>query len=485
MQSPAVLALDVGTSSARASVYDRDLSIVTTAQSAYPLHEHQDGRVEIDPVRLERAIMQVIDKALARHREPIDAVAISAFWHSLMGVDRNNAPVTPLLPWSDLRAHVEIPALRELVDERRAHARTGCRFHASYWPARLLWFRRHDRQTFRRAARWVSFTEWLEARWLGREGVSISQASGSGAMLQDACAWDRRLLAACGVDAGALAPIVDLDDGDGRLQPHLARRWPSLASARWIPAVGDGALNNVGAGCVTRGRAALMIGTSGAVRVLWESQPGETVTTAFGLWRYRLDRRRVLVGGALSNGGNAREWVLRVCRTRADADARAAAMPPDSHGLTMVPYFAGTRSPDYLPIARATIAGLSVATTPEQILRATMESVAYRFAALLRELEPVTAVREVVAAGGALERSAAWVQIIADVLGRRIVMCERRELTSRGAAALALEALGVLKLSRLKPDEDRIVSPDKGRHRIYQRARERHERLLAGVNPSA
>jgi gluconokinase len=222
-----------------------------------------------------------------------------------------------------------------------------------------------------------------------------------------------------------------------------------------------------------------MIGTSGAVRVLWDTKPGETVTTAYGLWRYRLDRRRVLVGGALSNGGNAREWVLRVCRTRADADARAAAMPPDSHGLTMVPYFAGTRSPDYLPIARAAMAGLSLATTPEQILRATMESVAYRFAALLRELESVTPVREVVAAGGALERSAAWVQIIADVLGRRIVMCDRRELTSRGAAAFALEALGVLKLSRLKPDEDRAVEPDKGRHRIYQRARERHEQLLA------
>jgi gluconokinase len=478
MASPAVLAIDIGTSSVRASVHDRRLAAVSSAQAPYKLHEHQDGRVEIDPLRLERLVMQVIDGALGRHRGPIDAVATSAFWHSLMATDAGGTPIAALMPWSDLRAHGEVAALQRLADEPRAHARTGCRFHASYWPARWLWFRRHDRRLFRRAARWLTFTEWIEQRWLGRSGVSVSQASGTGAMVQDTCAWDRRLLQICGVDGGTLAPIVDTDDDDAELRPHLARRWPALAAARWLPAVGDGALNNVGAGCVTRGRAALMIGTSGAVRVLWEPRPGERVETGYGLWRYRLDRRRVIVGGALSNGGNAREWVLRMFRAPSDVDDRAAALAPDSHGLTVVPYFVGTRSPDYLPYARATIAGLSLATTPEQVLRAVMEAIAYRFALILRELEGVTAVREVVAAGGALERSAAWVRILADVLGRRITMCNRTELTSRGAAALALEQLGALDLSRLKPDRGATIAPDRARHRTYARALERHVALV-------
>jgi gluconokinase len=483
MRSPAVLALDIGTSSVRASLYDARQTLLTTSQLRNKLHEHQDGRVEIDPIRLERLVMQVIDGALGRHRGAVEAVATSAFWHSLMAVDRDNAPLTPLLPWIDLRAHDEIARLRRLADERRVHARTGCRFHASYWPARWLWFRRHDRDTFRRAARWVTFSEWLERRWLGREGVSVSQASGSGVLVQDACTWDRQLMEVCGVDPRAVAPLVDTDCRDGELRPHLVRRWPGLSATRWLPAVGDGALNNVGAGCVTRGRAALMIGTSGAVRVLWEPAPRERVVTGFGLWRYRLDRRRVLVGGALSNGGNAREWVLRVCRTSADADAKAAAMAPDSHGLTILPYFAGTRSPDYLPYARATIAGLSLATTPEQLLRATMESIAYRFALVLRELEEVTPVREVVAAGGALERSPAWVQIIADVLGRRITMCAQRELTSAGAAALALEQLGVADLASLRPERGPTITPDRARHRTYQQGLDRHIRLTEATEP--
>jgi gluconokinase len=453
-----------------------------TAQLRYKLHEQQDGRVEVDPIRLERTVMQVIDGALSRHRGPIDAVATSAFWHSLMAVDRDHVPLTPLLPWSDLRSHQEVERLKQLADERRVHGRTGCRFHASYWPARWLWFRRHERDIFRRTARWVTFSEWLERRWLGRDGVSVSQASGSGALHQDGCTWDRRVLDLCDVDPRAVAPIIDTDFGDAELRPHLVRRWPALSASRWVPAVGDGALNNIGAGCVDRGRAALMIGTSGAVRVLWEPSAHERVITGYGLWRYRLDRRRVIVGGALSNGGNAREWVLRVCRAANDADATAGAMPPDSHGLTVVPYLAGTRSPDYLPYARATITGLSLATTPEQILRATMEAVAYRFALIVRDLEDITSLREIVAAGGALERSPAWVQIIADVLGRRITMCRRRELTSAGAAALALEQLGAIDLSRLRPDRGATIVPDRARNRTYRRALERHTRLAQRVS---
>src|SRR5262249_39584275 len=174
----------------------------------------------------------------------------------------------------------------------------------------------------------------------------VSQASGSGVFDQDRCRWDEHLLDALEVDRRTLAAILDVDDRSGSLRPALRRRWPVLANAAWIPALGDGALNTVGAGCVTRARAALMIGTSGAMRVLWEPRRGERVRQSFGLWRYRLDARRVLVGGALSNGGNVREWAMRTLSGSSDLEARAAALPPDSHGLTVLPFLAGMRSPD-------------------------------------------------------------------------------------------------------------------------------------------
>jgi gluconokinase len=478
----AILALDIGTSSVRASIYSRRLRMLRLEQAPYAWRESGDGRVEIDAARLERLIAAVIDRALAGWRRPISAVCAATFWHSLLGVDASYRPVTPLVPWSDRRAEEESIRLRGDLNERQVHARTGCRFHASYWPARLAWFRRHQPGVMGRVRRWVTFGEWLERQWLGREAVSMSQASGSGVFDQDRCVWDAHLLGGLGVDPHSLAPIIDVDDRSGDLRAALRRRWPALAGAPWIPALGDGALNTVGAGCVTRRRAALMIGTSGAMRVLWEPSRGERVRPSFGLWRYRLDARRVIVGGALSNGGNVREWMMRMLGGAADGtnlEKRAASLAPDSHGLTVLPFLAGTRSPDYEPHATGVVSGITIATRPEEILRATLESVAYRFAAIDRELRLTLHPREIVAAGGALEQGRAWGQIVADVLGRPLTVCRERELTSRGVAAVALEQLGLMTLSELTPPAGRVIEPDARRHRIYAAARVRQERMWA------
>jgi gluconokinase len=490
MPSPSVLALDIGTSSVRASLYGATLSPQQSIQIRYRWNTPQPGMVESDPRRLLALVARALDDVAGR-AQAIDAVAIAAFWHSLMGLDAAGQPVTPLLPWSDRRAARESAALQREIDERAVHRRTGCRLHMSYWPARLRWFRRHQRDVFTRVARWVTFPEWLEQQWLGRVGISLSQASGTGLFHQDTCEWDPEMLEAARIDPARLAPVSD-DGAQARLLPSLARRWPALGSAAWIPAVGDGALNNVGAGCTTRGRAAAMVGTSAALRVLWAPRRGERITVPYGLWRYRLDRRRVVVGGALSDGGNAREWVLRIAAQRQD-DPRvnraqqerlqrlADALAPDEHGLTVLPFLAGARSPDYLVDARGTIDGLTLDTKPEHLLRAMMESVAYRLGAIHEELRTVARPRELVGAGGGLERSAVWTQILADTLSQPVRLCADAELTSRGAAALALEHLGVLALEDVKPPPGRVLQPDRRRAAVYRRARHRHAQLLRRV----
>jgi gluconokinase len=483
-----VLALDVGTSSVRAAVYDEALTAHRHIQIRYRWREPAPGWVELAPATLLAHVARAMDELAASKPGRIDAVAIAAFWHSLLGVDEAGRPVTPVIPWSDRRADTEAIALQGALDEREVHARTGCRLHMSYWPAKLRWFRRHRPAETRRVARWMTFPQWLERQWLGRDGISISQASATGLMDQDTCAWDPAMLDTSRLSASQLGPIVG-PELHARLRPRLAARWPALLGAIWIPAAGDGALNNVGAGCIRRDRAAVMIGTSGAMRVLWTPRRGEPVRAPFGLWRYRLDRRRVLVGGALSNGGNAREWILELTAGRQRDDPRvnraqqdrlqrlADALPPDAHGLTVLPFLAGERSPAYRANARGVIHGLTLDTRPEHVLRATMEAVAYRLAVVAGELQPAFRLREIVAAGGGLERSTAWTQILADALGRPVRLCADAELTSRGAAVVALEQLGALSLDGVEPPQGRMLHPDSTRTRIYRAASARQRRL--------
>src|SRR2546428_9326874 len=123
-------------------------------------------------------------------------------------------------------------------------------------------------------------------------------ASATGLYDQRRRAWDQPLLGHLSLPASALSPVSD--EPQSGLQARFARRWPALARVPWLPAIGDGACSNVGAGAVGRDTAAVFLGTSGAVRVLFATDDPPVVR---GGWTYRLDARRVVAGGALSNGG--------------------------------------------------------------------------------------------------------------------------------------------------------------------------------------
>lgn len=222
-----------------------------------------------------------------------------------------------------------------------------------------------------------------------------------------------------------------------------------------------------------------MVGTSGAMRVMARA---ERKSVPPGLWRYRADRRRLVMGGALSNGGLLFVWMnetLRLSGGREAVERQLAGLAPDSHGLTVLPFLAGERSPGWRPKARAAITGLSLHTRPLDILRASLESVAYRFAKIAQLLKPLApGVREIVASGGALLQSPAWMQVMADVLGQPVVASAVREASSRGAALLALEVLGLLgSIEEVETPLGQRFDPSAERHERYLKALERHDQL--------
>lgn len=447
-EPPLILAIDVGTSSVRALVFDRGGRSVNqlTSHLPYQMRTTRDGRVEIEPDRIVKLVATAVDRVLhraGRRRREIGAVALSTFWHSVLGVGTDGRPVTQLLSWADTRSRHAAGRLRQVLDERTIHLRTGCRFHPSYLPAKLLWFSETQAGRFRQAARWMSIGEYLYLRLFGRGTVSTSMASATGLFDLASCGWDEELLAALPVQPEQLSPIEDAPVRG--LSKAFARRWPSLKDAPWFPALGDGACSNIGSGCVSPEREAVTVGTSGAMRIVWDGGPIEIPP---GLWCYRVDRRRLVMGGALSNAGDLYAWLRRALRTAGAAavEHALARMTPDRHGLTLLPFLSGERSPGWIAGARGVVAGLALSTTPLDLLRAGLEAVAYRFLAIdtiLRQVFPQS--REVVASGKGLLSSPAWMQMMADVLGRPVIASREPEASSRGAALLALEALGLLR----------------------------------------
>lgn len=496
---PLVLALDLGTSSLRAILFDREGRGVqeTEEQLRYPLRTTADGGAEVDAPPLFDLLVRCIDGALARAGDAaaeIVAVGATGFWHSLLGLDGGGEPLTPVLFWADTRAAEAARALGREVDAAALLARTGCRPHSSYWPAKLRWLRQTEPEVFGRVARWVSFAEYAALRLHGAEqmAVSVSMASGTGLLDVQRVTWDQPILDELGIDASRLSPLIDVGPavpGSTLIAPFAAR-WPALADIPWYPALGDGACANVGSGAIGPGRIALTLGTSGAMRLVLPAPPGAPLIFPEELWAYRLDREHAVIGGALSNGGNLLRWTRELLGAPVEgrAMAAAAAMAPDAHGLTLLPFVAGERAPGWHDRSAGVVAGLTLATRPEHLLRAALEAVGLRFSRIYDALRPLAAAdHEIVANGGAIVNNLTWLGIIADALGHSLLaLPPEDEATARGAALMALVAAGVLPSLAALPDPaanaDRHQA-DADHHRRYLAACERQERLEAVLYP--
>ena len=447
----------------RASRWDAE-----AAPLGEPARLEHDATGEVAPDDIVERVAHVLDEV---DHAGVEAVATTTLWHALIGLDEHDKPLTPLYSWADSRSAPHAARLRERLDERAIHIRTGARLHSSYWPAKLAWLRDTEPDTFARVRTWVSPGEYVQRRLLGGGAASVSMASGTGLLDQRACAWDRELAAELGVEA-ALPPIDDAPRSG--LAGEWAGRWPALRDVPWFPAWGDGATSNLGAGCQTADRAALMIGTSGALRILERAEPPEPPPA---LWCYRLDAGRILLGGSLSDGGSVVAWLRRLAQLPApeEAERAIARMAPDSHGLTLLPLLSGERGPGWSDRAGAAIEGLTAATTPLELLRAGLEAVALRFALIDRDLPEE---HTIVGTGGGIVHSPAWTQIIADALGRPVVHSAVGEGSSRGAAVLALESLGG------QPGEAPLgetYEPDPRATEAYATALERQQALYERV----
>lgn len=469
-----ILALDIGTSSVRAAVYDLAGNVLpeTLVKKERIIHFTEDGGAELTGEEGFSQVCEAIEEVLSKTTQNIEYVAASCFWHSLIGIDSDGNATTNVFTWAETRPAKYVQTLRDGLNENLIHNRTGARFHSSFWTAKLLWLKAEFPEVFHKTDKWLSFSDYLALKLFGKAVTSTSMASGTGIFNIRHFEWDDDLLAFTDIKRECLPEIAEDS------QTFQTNRWEKLKDAKWFLAIGDGAANNVGAGCLQKTKAALMIGTSGAMRVAYEGEIPHKIP--HGLWCYRIDKKRIIVGGALSDGGGLYRWLkdtLKIAEVDDVVEAEIKKREPDSHGLTFLPFLAGERSTGYHENAKGAILGLTQHTDAVEITQAAMESVAFRFAEIFGQLQKIVDIKTIIASGGALRESPVWTQIIADIFGRNLSLPDTREASSRGVVLLALEQLGKIEnISELPTPKGNEFYSDQRKHEIYRLARERHEK---------
>ena len=253
-----------------------------------------------------------------------------------------------------------------------------------------------------------------------------------------------------------------------------------LSPANSTPASGDTGLtfNAWAANGTGQGAVSSAFLTAGKwVFVAATFSPGRVVTFYAGDTAASVSQ--VGQSGALSNGGNLYAWMTHnLAVERGTLERRLRRLRPVSTGLTFVPLLAGERSPGFASHATGSIAGLTQATTATDIVRAGLEAIAIEFGRVDRLLDAVLpGARRLVANGAGLLASPAWMQIMADAIGKPVAESKAKEASARGAAILALEHLGAINGDRLRSEVGRTYHSEPEAHAAYQVQTARQEEL--------
>src|SRR5947209_5318120 len=343
-QDPLVVALDVGSTASRGDVYDATGRPVEGGRRkvAHAFRSTADGASEIDPDQVADEIAEIITGLVDRPLEGrVGGVALDTFASSLVGVDADGRAVSPCYTYADSRCGPQVTELRRELDEEDVQQRTGCRLHSSYLPARLRWLRETDPDRFGAARHWMSLGEYAYLRLLGKTAAGTATAAWTGLLDRRTGQWDPGMLAAAGIETEQLSRVRDPDEPLVDVADDVATRWPVLADARWFAPISDGFASNLGTGAADETTAALAAATSGAVRVLVSDIPGQIPS---GLWCYRLDAHRSLLGGAINDVGRVISWLHDTVQlTDGDPDELMTAAPEPATPLVL-PYLSGERS---------------------------------------------------------------------------------------------------------------------------------------------
>lgn len=347
-QGPLVVGIDIGSGGTRAAVYDVSGREVGTLhhKETHSFTVDDDGTSTIDADQIVAEIRAALTAVLTASPLPgqVRAIGFDTFASTLVAVDAAGNALTPCITYADTRCHAQVERLSGSLDVDALHERTGARLHSSYTAPRLAWLREEQPDVFARTARFMALGEYVALKLLGTAALGTASAAWSGMIDRRTGQYVPELLEAVGVDAGMMGASLDPSDALPVAGTPLAAEFPQLREAVWLPVIGDGLAANLGIGALGEGTWGISTATSGAIRQLLSS---EIPTLPSGLWAYRVDQQRTLVGSAMSDCGRVLDWCRNELAMPFDIDATDTATlfsgPPSAGTPLVIPFFSGER----------------------------------------------------------------------------------------------------------------------------------------------
>jgi len=446
MMDQYILALDQGTTSSRAIIFDQRGTIVTMAQKEFKQYYPQSGWVEHDAQEIWSSQLSVATEAVAKARlkaSSIAAIGITNQRETAIVWDRaTGQPIGPAIVWQDRRTAKYCDELKEKGYADMIRQKTGLLIDAYFSASKISWMLGHIPGAREKAEKgqlaFGTVDSWLIWNLTGGEKHLTDVTNASRTMLYNinTLQWDDELLSLFNVPRSMLPEVRSSSEVYGETAANiLAAKIPIAGIAGDQQAALFGQLcTSVGMVKNTYGTGCFMLMNIGDKPVMSTNNLVTTIAWQLG------DRVSYALEGSIFIGGAIVQWLrdgLGIIRQSADVEELAMKVK-DTDGVYLVPAFAGLGAPHWDPYARGTIVGLTRGSTAAHIARAALEGIAYQTVDILRAMEADAgaAIKELRVDGGATANNL-LLQLQADILQGEVVRPKITETTALGAAYLA------------------------------------------------
>ncbi|TDD20995.1 glycerol kinase [Kribbella turkmenica] len=428
MGTPAVLAIDQGTTNSKAVLVDAGGAVLATQSAPVALATPRPGWAEQGADDLWQSVLQAVSSCLAAAGPvTIAGIALSTQRESVVGWNRAGEAVGPVIGWQDVRTSSWCSQLPAELDSL-VRSRTGLRVDAMFSAPKLHWLLEHAA-----ADRVGTVDSWLVHRLTGCREHLTEAGNASRTLLYDVLDldWSTALLAGFDVPRSVLPEVRASNAGFGSTAgvPGLPDGIPIVA------VLADSHAAMYGQGCTEAGMVKATYGTGSSVMTPVDGFVADGCTLA-----WLTDKPLYALEGNIVSSGAALAWTAAMLGLPdVGALTDLAASVPDPGGVTLVPAFAGLGAPHWDRNARAALTGMSSSTTRAHIARACVEAVAHQICDIV---DTIPAAPERLRADGGATVSGLLMQTQADLLGRPVEAADVAEISALGAAELAWRTLG-------------------------------------------
>lgn len=439
-----ILGVDIGTGSVKTVAVGLSGEAVASSQKHYDLLQLGPGFAEQDPELIWQSFINCIQEIIAVLGKAPEAISLSSAMHSLILVDPEGKPITNMITWADTRSAGIAEQLRFSPEGKNLYEQTGTPVYSMSPLSKIIWFRENRKDLFDQTEKFISIKELIWFRLFGQFQVDYSIASATGLFDILKFYWNETALNLAGISADRLSEPVITSYKRNDLKAEAAQLINLTSAITWIIGANDGCLANLGTKATQPGVAALTIGTSGAVRMASTKPLYNFKAMTFN---YILDDQTYICGGAINNGGLILNWLLENFMAKKavkpedynELFSMVKTVPAGNNNLIFLPYLTGERTPIWDSSSCGVFFGIKTEHQQKHFLRAALEGVCFAIHSVLDAVIQSSGTIQEIRVSGGFTASDVWLQLMADITGKKLTVVQAEDASAIGAAYLAIQ----------------------------------------------